>query len=221
MISLCRGITRRDCLLEGSRGRVRHLTVRIFLLTLLSLTCAVPLAAQRGALARSRNLDELVGQAAVIVRGHVVRAYVEPHPDLRHLWTVVVTLRVQETLKGDAGVTFTFRQFIWDMRDRYEAAGYRKGQELLLLMNAPTPYGLSSPAGLEQGRFRIVPDSEGKRHAVNGHGNAGLFRNLETLLKRKGVPVPPALSTFVQQQQFGAVPLEEFEGLIRNLAGVN
>jgi hypothetical protein len=146
---------------------------RVFLTLALPFVLSSPLYAQRGALTRSRNLGELVSQSAVILRGNVISARAEPHPDLTNLWTVVVTLQVRETLKGEAGPTFTFRQFIWDIRDRYDAAGYRKGQDLLLLMNPPTRYGLSSPAGLEQGRFRIQRDGAGRETAVNGHGNAG------------------------------------------------
>ena len=123
-------------------------SVRLLLALAACLVLATPGAAQRGALVRPATLQQLVSQSAVILRGHVVSAQVEPHPDLQKLMTVVVTMKVQETLKGQVGRTFSFRQFIWDFRDIHEAAGYRKGQELLLLMNPPTRYGLSSPVGL-------------------------------------------------------------------------
>jgi hypothetical protein len=178
-------------------------------------------AGQRGAMTRPRNLAHLVEQASVIVRGHVVSAQVEPHPDLRNLSTVVVTLRVQETLKGQAETTFTFRQFIWDIRDRYDAAGYRKGEELVLLMNAPTRYGLSSPVGLDQGRFRIWRDAEGKAVAINGHGNAGLFADLEPQLKRKHVELSPRLSTLARQHRAGPMSLDDFRDFVRQLAGTH
>src|SRR4051794_17780989 len=91
----------------------------------------VPISAngQRGALTAPRNLDELTAKASVIVVGRVVSAAVEPHPDYPNLMTTVVTLRVSETLKGTTGATYTFRQFIWDIRDRQTAQGYRRGQE--------------------------------------------------------------------------------------------
>jgi hypothetical protein len=159
----------------------------------------------------------LVSQAATILRGYVVSAQVEPHPQLAHLLTVVVTLRVEETLKGTVEQTFTFRQFIWDIRDRYDAAGYKKGQHLLLLMNAPTEYGLSSPTGLEQGRFQILRDAQGNELAVNGHGNAGLFRDLAPQLARKGVRLSPQLSARVIEQREGPLPLDDLRELIRQL----
>jgi len=187
---------------------------------LVGLLLASPAAGQRGAITRPRNLPQLVEQAAVILRGHVISARVEPHPELIHLSTVVVSMRVRETLKGQAGSTFTFRQYIWDIRDRYESGGYKKGQELVLLMNAPTRYGLSSPAGLEQGRFRILRDSEGREMAINGYGNAGLFRDLGAQLARKGMRLSPRLSTLTSQDRARPVPLEDLRVLIRQLAEV-
>jgi hypothetical protein len=185
------------------------------------LVWSLPAHGQRGALTRSRNLAQLVAQSAVIVRGYVVSARVEPHPDLQHLFTVVVTLRVAETLKGQAGRTFTFRQFIWDVRDRYDAAGYRKGQHLLLLMNPATRYGLTSPAGLEQGRFRIRRDAAGQESAVNGRGNAGLFGGLEQRLQSKRATLGPRAMALIHDQQPGPIALDDLRELTRQLQLVN
>ncbi len=190
-------------------------------LALLLLVQAWPASAQRGALTEQRNLAQLVAQLAVIVRGYVVSARVEPHPELHHLYTVVVTLRVAESLKGDAGQTFTFRQFIWDIRDRYDAAGYRKGQHLLLLMNPPTRYGLMSPAGLEQGRFRITRDAEGHETAVNGLGNAGLFRGLDQQLQGKRLKLGPRATALIRLHRSGPVALDDLRELTRELQAVN
>lgn len=190
-------------------------------LVLFGLTSARPLLAQRGALTRSRNLGELVSQSAVILRGHVVSVRAEPHPELTNLWTIVVTLRVREVLKGDTGPTFTFRQFIWDIRDRYDAAGYRKGQNLLLLMNPTTRYGLSSPAGLEQGRFRIRRAPDGRELAVNGHGNADLFRNLQQQLTRQRIELAPQAASLIQQHPSGPLPLDGLRDMIQQLRSVN
>ncbi len=187
----------------------------------LALLLVSPLAAQRGALTLPRSLDQLVDQAATIIRGHVVSARVERHPTLTNLHTIVVTLRVQQTLKGQAGQTFTFRQYIWDVRDRFDAAGYRKGQHLLLLMNPPTRYGLSSPAGLGQGRFRILRDAQGREYALNGHANAGLFRQMAPRLEKRGLPLPPAMARMVTQHRAGPVQLDELQDLIRTLTRTN
>lgn len=200
--------------------RFRCTTVRRMSLSLvIGSLLSSPASAQRGAVVLPQNLGDLVDEAAVIVRGQVVSARVEPHPDLQGLPTVVVTLRVAETLKGTTEATFTFRQFVWDVRDRSESRDYRKGDHLLLLLIKPSPYGLSSPAGLEQGRFRIELDSTGRQVAVNGHGNAGLFRELAPRLNAKGVALSPRLAAMVAQASPGAVPLDDLRELIRQMAG--
>ncbi len=185
---------------------------------LLIVALAAPAWAQRGAITASRNLSQLTDRSAAIVRGHVVSAQVERHPEFQNLRTVVVTLRVKETLKGPAGDTFTFRQYIWDVRDRADAAGYRKGQELLLLMIAPSQAGLSSPAGMDQGRFRIVRDKTGAELAVNGHGNLGLFRGMnQEDLARRGITLSANSSSLVAKHRRGPVAVSELTSLIREL----
>ncbi len=180
---------------------------------------ALPVAAQRGAITLPQNLGELADEAAVIIRGRVLSARVEPHLQLRGLTTVVVTLRVEETLKGKPDATYTFRQYVWDVRDRQEGLGYRKGQRVLLLLTSPTHLGLSSPVGLEQGRFRIQRDAEGREFAINGHGNAGLLLNLDRSAARKGVQLSPAQARLAAEHRSGAIAFDELRGLIRQFAG--
>jgi hypothetical protein len=178
---------------------------------------AAPAHAQRGAMTVPRNLDQLTDRASDIVRGTVTEARVEKHPELTNLDTIVVTLRVSETLKGGATDTFTFRQYIWDIRDSYDAAGYRKGQDVLLLMNAPTRYGLSSPAGMEQGRFRIQHDRSGREMAINGMGNARLFEGLADTDKR-GVPLTAQQTSLVARHRSGPIDVAELTAMIRAFA---
>ncbi len=209
-----------DCISKDilSPSRVGLAFVSLFLL----ISIAFPLTAtQRGALTIPQNLPELVSEAATIVRGHVVSTRVEPHPEFSNLDTVVVTLKVEETLKGQTGETFTFRQYLWDIRDRKGGGGYRKGQHRLLLMIEPSQYGLSSPAGLEQGSFRIIRDSQGKEYAINGRGNAALFRNMRSWMAKKQIELSPQLSTLVEEHRTGPVPLGQLEEIIRRLAETN
>jgi hypothetical protein len=179
---------------------------------------AAPAFAQRGALTVPRNLDQLTDRASDVVRGTVLSAHVEKHPELANLDTVVVTLRVTDTLKGAAQGTFTFRQYIWDFRDNRDAAGYRKGQDLLLLMIAPSRYGLSSPAGMEQGRFRIERDRSGREVAVNGAGNARLFDGLDPATDKSGVALTSRQASLVAKHRHGPVELEELTAMIRAYA---
>jgi hypothetical protein len=180
---------------------------------------AAPALAQRGALTLQRNLGELTQQAQTIVHGRVMMARVEPHPQLTNLSTVVVTLRVEETLKGQASAVLTFRQFIWDARDRYDAAGYAKGQEVLLLLNPPTQYGLVSPTGIEQGRFRIVTDKQGRKTAVNGYGNAGLFDRIPTQAASQRLKFTMGTAALINKPSPGKVSLGQLEEVIKQFAG--
>lgn len=177
-----------------------------------------PVWAQRGALTIPRNLDQLTDRATDIVRGTVVSAHVEKHPEYTNLDTVVVTLRVQETLKGQAQGMYTFRQHIWDVRDTFDAAGYRKGQDMLLLMIAPSPYGLSSPAGMDQGRFRIKRDHRGREIAVNGAGNMRLFDGLRAEADKEGVALSSSQMSLIAKHRKGPLELRELMTLIREFA---
>lgn len=175
--------------------------------------------AQRGAMTVPRDLGQLTDRATDIVRGTVISARVEKHPQLTNLDTVVVTLRVRETLKGTASATYTFRQYVWDVRDRYDAAGYRKGQDVLLLMIAASAYGLSSPAGMQQGRFRIERDGKGREVAVNGMNNARLFNGLQETAGKRGVALSAKQASLATKQRQGPVELAELEAMIRAFAG--
>lgn len=177
--------------------------------------------AQRGALVVPHDLTALVDEAATIFRGRVVEARVEPLPGFDHIATVVVTVQVESALKGEAGRTFSFRQYIWDIRDRRNAAGYRKGQHLLLLLTQPSRHGLSSPVGLSQGRFALERDGAGRLFAINGAGNASLFRGLAQRLQARGLELPEGLDRLVADERPRPVLLDQLEQLIRFLAELN
>lgn len=171
--------------------------------------------AQSGARTIPRGLDQLSQEAATIVRGHIVSATVEPHPQFKNLTTVVIAMDVDSTLKGAPSRTLQFRQYIWDIRDQFDAAGYKKGQELLLLLGPVSQYGLTSPVGLEQGRFVISRDSSGKAKAVNGAGNVGLFASVEQRARQQGVQLSPKARTLLRTSKAGPVPLDALEDAIR------
>lgn len=175
-------------------------------------------SAQRGALTAPRSIDQLSQEAAVIVHGHVVSAKVEPHPQLRNLMTVLVTMQVEETLKGTAGKSFQFRQYIWDLRDQIDAARYGKGEDLLLMLGPVSQYGLTSPVGLQQGRFRITHDAGGQAMAVNGNGNLRLFEGTEQRAQARSLKLSSRVSSLARQPKSGPVPLSDLEDAIRTFA---
>jgi hypothetical protein len=165
-----------------------------------------------------RNIAALTDEASTIVHGKVISASVEPDPNFANLTTVLVTLNVQDVLKGNADKTFTFRQFVWDFRERTNSAGYVKGQEMLLFLRAPSRYGLTSPAGLQQGRFLVRRDPGGKGIAINGIGNLGLFDNLGQGAKARGVALPGANAKINSTPRNG-VDLNNLKQIVRAFAG--
>jgi hypothetical protein len=189
----------------------------IFLLSLVLTSTAL---AQRGAMTTLRSIDELTQEATLIVHGEVISARVEPHPQLRNLKTVLVTLKVDETLKGQAQKSIQFRQYIWDMRDQLDAAQYAKNQEVLLLLGAVSQYGLRSPVGLEQGRFRIEHDSQGNTFAVNGSGNLHLFADTESRAKARGMKLSPRVTALLRQSSPNRVNLADLEETIRTFSRI-
>lgn len=190
----------------------------VFILLLMTgLAFAAPAGAGSSAITLPRNLEQLSDRAAVIVRGTVTSARVEKHPVFRELDTVVVNLHVSDRLKGRVGDTWSFRQFIWDVRARDAAGGYRKGQDLLLFLIAPNAQGLSSPAGQEQGRFRIHRDRDGREMAVNGHGNLRLFDGVAESAQKSGVGLSARSQALAQRRPSGPVELGDLTALVREL----
>lgn len=177
-----------------------------------------PALAQSEALTLPRNLGELVGESQVVVQGTVTSVTLEPHTQLKNLMTVVVTIQVEEALKGKPTSVYTFRQAAIDPKDQRQKLGYQSGQHVLLLLMKPNQYGLSSPAGLHQGRFRIDSRADGTLQATNGAGNMGLFRGLTQHVQAKGMQLTPDAQALAAKTEGGPVPLEELKGLIRILA---
>jgi len=162
----------------------------------------------------------MVEQAETIVHGSVISAKIEPHPELKNLSTVVISMSVQSMLKGKAQKTLQFRQFIWDMPGKLSAAEYQKGQELVLLLGPVSKYGLTSPVGLEQGRFRVTHDSTGQAFATNGRGNLGLFQGTEQRAQAAKIRLSARTAGLVRQSQPGPVPLADLKEAIQGFAGV-
>ncbi|MBV9075420.1 MAG: hypothetical protein JOZ10_17480 [Acidobacteria bacterium] len=173
---------------------------------------------QRGALTTLRPIDELTQEATLIVHGSVISAKVEPHPQFHNLMTVLVTMHVVDTLKGKEQPTIQFRQYIWDIRDQLDAAQYAKNEELVLLLGAVSPYGLRSPVGLEQGRFRVTRDRQGKALAANGTGNLRLFDAVNRRAIARGIKLSPQVTALAKQPSVAPVALSDLEDAIRSFS---
>lgn len=197
---------------------MKHSRYYLPLLLLLTLT-SVSLLAERAPTVRQRSLVELTQKSETIVHGTVIAAAVEQHPALPHLATVVVKLRVADTLKGSADETFTFREFLWKPRasQRDIPPHYQPGQELVLLMLPTSRYNLSSPAGMEQGVFRVTRDKSGQAFAVNGRNNRNLFVGTTQALATRSVKMATSTASAVRNNTPGPVRLDDLSNIIRQL----
>jgi hypothetical protein len=190
-------------------GRTLSIDFTVAVMVFLAATFCVSSAAhaQRGAITLPRNLADLSSNAGQIIQGRVVSATVEPDPRYNHLQTLVLTLAVDDVLKGQAPSTFTFREFLWDIRDISDRAGYHVGEEVLLFLNSPTTLGFVTPVGLQQGRFRVVKGADGQDYAINANQNSGLFDNVVRSGALNGTKLSAKSRAAVQSFQRGPIAL--------------
>ena len=203
-----------------SSGRIALLRVHVVQGLLFVVLAQFFAHAQRGAVTVPRALDQLTAEAETIVHGSVVSTKIEPHPKLRNLNTIVVSLKVHDTYKGTAGKSLRFRQYVWES-PALEAAQYRKGQELLLFLGPVSEYGLSSPVGLEQGRFRILRTGKSAPTTLNGRGNAGLFNSVLARAKAHNLTLSSRTAEIAQRNQAAPLRLSDLEDAIRSFVGAH
>lgn len=173
--------------------------------------------AQRGAIVKPQNLAEVTAQAATIVHGTITSVQVEPHPQFSHLRTVVVTVAVSDTLKGQAADSVSFRQYLWDPRDVRERAGYRPRQEVVLFLNAPSEIGLTSPVGIHQGRFQVELDNTGTKMAVNTHSNVTLMKGVSQLSSTSKLSARTRKALVMSEATGGELTLDALKETVRAL----
>jgi hypothetical protein len=165
------------------------------------------------------NLAYLAQRADVIVQGQVREVHHESLPGYPNIPTLVVTLDVEDMLRGKAAKTYTFREVFIGLRPREGKQTYMAGQRLILFLPSPSQYGLSSPVGIGQGRFHIASDSRGSALVVNESGNAELFKDVKQSATNAGMRLTPGQLRVVSTER-GAVALNEFVSLVKSLTSL-
>ena len=176
--------------------------------------------AQQGALTVQIDLAKMVDEAENVVLGRVTNVVAEKHPQFENLDTVVVTLQVLDPLKGSPGAQLSFRQYVFDIHDRDTKLGYRLGEEVVVMLRRPSQYGLTSPVGFEQGRFKVERDAANIRMLRNGQDNAGLFTGIEQSSPQLSVQLTPAVRQLVIEHRAGAISYEQFKSLVQSEVAV-
>ena len=195
---------------------VRHAIV-VTLVAGLALACSVARApAQQGGLTVQLDLARMVDEAENVVLARVTSVVAEKHPEFENLDTVVVTLQVLDPIKGSPGAQLTFRQYVFDVHDRDTKLGYRVGEETVLMLRRPSQYGLTSPVGLEQGRFRVERDALNIRLLRNGMDNAGLFTGIDQSSPRLRLQLSQPLQQLVIEHRAGPITYDQFKSFVHS-----
>ena len=123
------------------------------------------------------NLERLVQDAGVIIRGTVTKVESRQDKQTGHIATFV-TLRVADNFYGATGEEVTFKVYagrsgklkLADM-PRFEV-----GEESYSFWASPSRIGFSSPIGMQQGKFSLKREpATGKTLVSNGLANSNLF----------------------------------------------
>jgi hypothetical protein len=201
--------------LLGAVARVRSTALSTAALALI-IFCR-PLCAQF--ITQPVSLAYLAQRADIIVQGRVAKVAYRSVPGYKNVPAVEVTLEVENMMRGLQRNSFAFREIFLGLRTNEGKRGYQVGQRLLLFLTSPSPYGLSSPVGIEQGRFHISYDSRSNEFIANELGNAGLFKNVTSSAAKAQVHLSSKqLSTMKTKQ--GPVLLSEFVSLVGTLTAL-
>lgn len=178
------------------------------------LLSACPLPAQF--MVQPVNLAYLSQRADIIVQGRITKAVEEPMPGYPHVPTISVTVAVDQSLRGTTAKTYTFREVLIGRRSKASKKSYGVGQRFFLFLPFPSQYGLSSPIGMGQGRFRIASDSAGRTTVINEYSNVGLFRDVDRAADMAGRQLTKSQRRLMTVQR-GPVELDEFVALVKSL----
>jgi hypothetical protein len=203
----------RSIISQSRRTCATHLPIVALIIFLYSY----PLQAQ--VMVRPVNLAYLVQRADIIVQGQVTSVRHENLPGYPNIPTVKVTLNVEGMMRGPAGRTYTFREIFLGLRSQEGKKNYQVGQHVFLFLPTPSQYGLSSPIGMEQGRFRIAHNPAGQATIMNELGNAGLFLNVAQTARNEGQKLT-ANQLRLAATERGPVQLDEFSSLVKSLTSL-
>ena len=178
---------------------------RAVLLILVASGMATDIEAAR---ARTLGLADMADRAGRIFVGRCLKRAVGEDA-VTGLATTEYTFVVLEPIKGVGRGQTSFR--VPGTPERPLLPGltvFHVGEEALVLLYPESPAGFSTAMGLDQGRFRIRPGPDGARQAINGRGNAGLFRD---------VPRPLLQAHGLMQDKRGPVDLSALKDLLADL----
>ena len=190
---------------------------RATLATLAVLLVALfPAVAPHAASVRPMGFDAVIDDAAIVFQGRALenRSAVEASGEV----VTYTTFQVEEPLKGPVGATHTIKQIGGRAGDRiYRVDGipsFTPGQRYVIFLYGVSAQGFSSPVGLAQGRFDIVP-RDGR---LRGRQRARFPRAAGV---DPGGRLPPTVRARLgaKSSRVERLELGEFKRLVRERAG--
>jgi len=204
---------------KGMQSRLSSIRKAFVLPIVLAVAVSTGLLAAE-LMVKQVNLTYLTRRSDVILQGKVTEVLHESLPGYPNIPTVKVTLNIEKMVRGPEGKTYTFREILLGSRPKAAKNGYSVGQRLLLFLPSPSQFGLSSPVGMEQGRFNIVPNTAGRLTAVNESNNAGLFSNIAKDAGKEGQKLT-ASQLQTASTRGGPVQLDELMSLVTKFTSLS
>jgi len=144
----------------------------------------------------------------------------------RHIYRVTIKVSKNGILKGKKGESVTFNQIRSPSVSDSGSIGinhltsnlpsYEVGKEMIIFLSGVSSIGLSSPIGLDQGKFMVKTNSNNQKVVLNNMGNRGLFIGLRNSASLKAA----SLSTGEQKlmnKNGGEIALDSFVSLVKKL----
>lgn len=129
------------------------------------------------------NLEQMISEAGIIVRGTVVSVNSSDDP-ATNIFSTFITIDVSENFFGAGDGWLTLKMLAsrtaGGARKFTELTEYTPGQEIIVMFYAPSEIGFTSPVGMAQGSFTVITDPRtGVRTVRNGMDNARLFSGIK------------------------------------------
>jgi hypothetical protein len=188
-------------------------------LSAIALLLGLALAGMAGAASvRPLALGEIIDTAAVAFEGTCIGNRTEREANTNFVVTYT-TFAVKDVLKGDVRETHVIKQIGGKMPDgqpSFRVDGvptFALGESYIVFLAGVSSGGFSSPIGLAQGNFRVLPDAAGAR-VSNGRDFRALTADLPSATLPDAVAALRASPRPVQH-----LGLEEFKQLVRARTG--
>lgn len=187
---------------------------QLFFACLISFIIALPARAMS---VLPLYLDEIVNDAAIAFQGKSLENHSERDSQTNSIVTYS-TFEVQEVLKGEVGAIHTIKQIGGKLQGEInQTTGvptFTVGESYILFLYGVSASGFSSPVGLGQGKFNIIPAPTGF-HVTNGRDFKEMTLGIPAYL------MPPSALVKMRQAPgpIKRLDLDEFKQLVRQQRG--